>query len=51
VKKQNLNPNKYKALLFDFDGTLLDSFSAHFDVFQIMFARFGIQIEKQQFLD
>ncbi len=51
MKKQNLNPNKYKALLFDFDGTLLDSFSAHFDVFQIMFARFGIQIEKQQFLD
>jgi len=51
VDKRGLHSDSYKALLFDFDGTLLDSFSAHFDVFQIMFARFGIRIEKQQFLD
>ncbi len=51
MNTQHLATGRYKALLFDFDGTLLDSFSAHFDVFQIMFARFGITIEKQQFLD
>jgi HAD superfamily hydrolase (TIGR01509 family) len=51
VNKEFFATDRYKALLFDFDGTLLDSFSAHLDVFRIMFARFGITIEKQQFLD
>jgi len=51
VNTESFNTDRYKALLFDFDGTLLDSFSAHLDVFRIMFARFGITIEKQQFLN
>ncbi len=51
MKKPNLNADKLKALVYDFDGTLLDSFAAHYEVFRIMFARFSIQIERQQFLD
>jgi len=47
---RNLIGNKFKALLFDFDGTLLDSFSVHFEVYKIMFAHFGIQINKEKFL-
>lgn len=39
-----------KAILFDLDGTLLDSFSVHYEVYEIMFARFGIEITKESFL-
>jgi HAD superfamily hydrolase (TIGR01549 family) len=46
----SLMHNQYKGLLFDFDGTLLDSFSVHYEVYKIMFARFGIQITKEKFL-
>jgi HAD superfamily hydrolase (TIGR01549 family) len=46
----NLVGNGFKGLLFDFDGTLLDSFSVHYEVYEIMFARFGIQITKERFL-
>jgi len=41
----------FKALLFDFDGTLLDSFSVHFEVFKVVFARFGIEIDKEHFIN
>ena len=51
VKKTNWNSNNLKALVFDFDGTLLDSFAAHYDVFEIMFARFNITMDRQRFLD
>ena len=40
----------FKALLFDLDGTLLDSFPVHYEVYKSMFARFGIQINKEKFL-
>ena len=39
-----------KALLFDLDGTLLDSFPVHYEVYKIMFERLGIQINKEIFL-
>ena len=39
-----------KGLVFDLDGTLLDSFSAHFEAYRAMFARFGIQISEASFL-
>jgi len=39
-----------KGVLFDLDGTLLDSFSVHYEVYEVMFARFGIQITKDSFL-
>ena len=51
MNKHNLEAGKLKALVFDFDGTLLDSFAAHYDVFRVMFARFNIQIDRQRFLD
>ena len=38
------------TLLFDLDGTLLDSFSVHLDVFKITFARFGIHLTEEDFL-
>lgn len=47
---QSLNRERLKALLFDLDGTLLDSFSAHLEAYRIMFARFGIEITKERFL-
>ena len=39
-----------KGLLFDFDGTLLDSFAVHFAAYQRMFARFDIFITKENLL-
>ena len=39
-----------KAILFDLDGTLLDSFPAHYEVYKIMFERLGIKINKENFL-
>ncbi len=39
-----------KGVLFDLDGTLLDSFSIHYEVYEVMFSRFGIQITKERFL-
>jgi pyrophosphatase PpaX len=42
---QNIN-----TLLFDLDGTLLDSFSVHLEVFKTTFAKFGIQLSKEDFL-
>jgi HAD superfamily hydrolase (TIGR01509 family) len=46
----NLQRKEYKAVLFDLDGTLLDSFSVHYEVYEVMFARFGIRITKEGFL-
>ncbi|MBK9096592.1 MAG: HAD family hydrolase [bacterium] len=39
-----------KAILFDLDGTLLDSFPVHYEVYEVMFERLGIQINKEKFL-
>ena len=39
-----------KALLFDLDGTLLDSFSVHYQAYEAMFARFGVKITRETFL-
>lgn len=47
---QNLMRDQLKALLFDLDGTLLDSFSVHYEVYELMFAQFGIRITKEKFL-
>ncbi|NNG01503.1 MAG: HAD family hydrolase [Desulfobacteraceae bacterium] len=44
-----MNPD-LKAVLFDLDGTLLDSFSAHYGAYEIMFAHFGIELVKKRFL-
>src|SRR5690348_10932878 len=39
-----------KAVLFDLDGTLLDSFGLHYSAYEVMFAEFGIAMEKQLFI-
>jgi phosphoglycolate phosphatase/pyrophosphatase PpaX len=39
-----------KAVLFDLDGTLLDSFSLHYSAYEAMFGHFGIKMEKERFL-
>lgn len=39
-----------KAVLFDLDGTLLDSFPMHYDVYETMFSQFGITMSKELFL-
>ena len=39
-----------RAILFDFDGTLLDSFRAHYRAYEKMFARYGILIDPQSFV-
>lgn len=50
MTSSGLGGKEFKAVLFDLDGTLLDSFSVHYEVYEIMFARFGIQITKESFL-
>jgi HAD superfamily hydrolase (TIGR01549 family) len=50
MNHQSLDRKSLKALLFDLDGTLLDSFSAHLEAYRIMFGRFGIEITKESFL-
>src|SRR5262245_32415951 len=39
-----------KAILFDLDGTLLDSFSLHYEAYEVIFAHFGVAMDKDQFL-
>lgn len=43
-------PSDLRAVLFDFDGTLLDSFSAHFAAFQVTFAHFGLHTSLDELL-
>jgi HAD superfamily hydrolase (TIGR01549 family) len=40
-----------KAVLFDLDGTLLDSFQLHYAAYQTMFAEFGIEMRRELFLN
>jgi HAD superfamily hydrolase (TIGR01549 family) len=40
----------YKAVLFDLDGTLLDSFPMHYVAYEAMFSQFGIAMSKELFL-
>jgi pyrophosphatase PpaX len=41
--------DKFSGLLFDLDGTLLDSFPTHFEAYRVMFSRFGIEISEEVF--
>ena len=48
-----MNEKSFKninALLFDLDGTLLDSFSVHLEIFKTTFAQFDIQLSEEDFL-
>ncbi|HKP70822.1 MAG TPA: HAD family hydrolase [Pyrinomonadaceae bacterium] len=39
-----------KAVLFDLDGTLLDSFALHYLAYETMFGHFGIEMSRELFL-
>ena len=39
-----------KAVLFDLDGTLLDSFHLHYSAYETMFRYFGIEMSREIFL-
>lgn len=41
---------KLKAVLFDLDGTLLDSFHLHYSAYEVMFGHFGIEMSRELFL-
>jgi HAD superfamily hydrolase (TIGR01549 family) len=41
---------KFSGLLFDLDGTLLDSFDTHFEAYRIMLSRFSIEMSEEIFL-
>ncbi len=36
----------YQAIIFDLDGTLLDSFYAHFRAYEVMLPHFGIHLDE-----
>jgi len=42
---------KLKAVLFDLDGTLLDSFHLHYAAYETMFGHFGISMSRELFLN
>lgn len=46
-----LNSHNISTLLFDLDGTLLDSFAAHYKAYEIMFPQFGIEVSREQFFE
>jgi HAD superfamily hydrolase (TIGR01549 family) len=51
VKSTVAKPLKNPAgLLFDLDGTLLDSFSVHFNAYAVMFSHYGIRVTEETFL-
>lgn len=39
-----------RAVIFDLDGTLLDTYPAHFAAYRYMFSRFGVEIDEETFL-
>jgi len=40
-----------KAVLFDLDGTLLDSAELHYEIYVQLFAEYGITFTRQQYID
>lgn len=48
-KKNSLKLKQYKALLFDFDGTLFDTADANFQAYHQAYADLGIEITREMF--
>ncbi|MFO7679898.1 MAG: HAD family hydrolase [Chloroflexota bacterium] len=46
-----LYPPSLQTLLFDLDGTLLDSFAAHYGAYEIMLPQFGVEVSKERFFE
>jgi len=43
-----LGPGSVRAVIFDFDGTVVDSFEAHLESFRRTLLRFGIAVEDEE---
>lgn len=41
----------YKSILFDFDGTLLDSFPAHYHAYEVTLAHFDMEITPERYME
>lgn len=50
IAASNNKNHPIKAVLFDLDGTLLDSFPMHYVAYEAMFSRFGIAMSRELFL-
>lgn len=50
LDQKTLDRHAVRGLLFDLDGTLLDSFPAHYEAYRIMFGRLGVEISRDEFL-
>lgn len=46
----DIDLHKLRAVIFDLDGTLLDSYPVHFRAYQHTFSRFGIELNEADFL-
>jgi HAD superfamily hydrolase (TIGR01509 family) len=42
---------RYEAILFDFDGTLLDSFPSHYHAYEVTLAHFNMTITPQRYME
>jgi HAD superfamily hydrolase (TIGR01549 family) len=42
-------PRDLRAILFDLDGTLLDSFQSHLEIYRATLARFGVRLTAAEF--
>jgi HAD superfamily hydrolase (TIGR01549 family) len=45
----NVAPTDLRAILFDLDGTLLDSFQSHLETYRATLAGFGVALDARQF--
>lgn len=43
-------PEPLRAVLFDLDGTLLDSFPVHYQAYLVTFRHYGIQVDEERFM-
>lgn len=50
MQSDAVRQSSVRAVLFDLDGTLLDSFTLHYAAYEEMFAHFGITVTKELFL-
>ena len=45
----NIHPGEFRALAFDFDGTLVDTLSLHYEAYRIVFENMDLSLTEEQF--